>query len=259
MSRFTFGILGAILWTTLNLGHPFFGFLLGYIFGASTQMNGPSFQHRYHQAGRHSPEQTIFFHCVFSVMGYIAKKDGNISKKDINTAEFWMRHFKLTPAFRQEAIQAYYLGKSANFNLNETLDRLKFMAPFNPALLDTFIHIQLQTIMTSDGQISTQKRTLIEHLCQYLNRPMPFTSQNGHHQQQHYQTVNTQKAYQVLGLQKNASDAAIKSAYRKLRSQYHPDKLIAQGVPQEMIQAAQEKFQNIKDAYEAICRERKLQ
>jgi DnaJ like chaperone protein len=45
----------------------------------------------------------------------------------------------------------------------------------------------------------------------------------------------------------------LKKAYRKMMSQNHPDKLVAQGLPPEMIKLATEKTQKIQAAYEQIC------
>jgi len=60
----------------------------------------------------------------------------------------------------------------------------------------------------------------------------------------------------VLGIDKTASDAEVKKAYRRLMSQHHPDKLIAKGLPEEMIKLATEKTQKIKAAYEQIKKSR---
>jgi len=52
------------------------------------------------------------------------------------------------------------------------------------------------------------------------------------------------------------SDQEIKRAYRKLMSQYHPDKLIGQGVPEDMIKVATEQAQEIQVAYDLIKKHR---
>ena len=44
----------------------------------------------------------------------------------------------------------------------------------------------------------------------------------------------------------------IKRAYRKLMSQYHPDKLIGQDVPEDMIAMATEQVKEIQLAYDMI-------
>ena len=59
-------------------------------------------------------------------------------------------------------------------------------------------------------------------------------------------------AYQVLGVRAEASDREVKLAYRRLMSQNHPDKLVANGLPESMIEAAHERTRSILEAYEAI-------
>jgi DnaJ like chaperone protein len=44
----------------------------------------------------------------------------------------------------------------------------------------------------------------------------------------------------------------VKLAYRRLISQNHPDKLVANGLPESMIEAAHERTRSILEAYEAI-------
>ncbi len=46
-------------------------------------------------------------------------------------------------------------------------------------------------------------------------------------------------------------------AYRKLMSQYHPDKLAGQGVPEEMIKVATERSQEIQAAYDVVKKVRR--
>jgi DnaJ like chaperone protein len=59
-------------------------------------------------------------------------------------------------------------------------------------------------------------------------------------------------AYAILGVNKSASEAEIKTAYRRLMSQHHPDKLVSKGLPDEMIKIATEKTQEIRKAYDLI-------
>ena len=58
--------------------------------------------------------------------------------------------------------------------------------------------------------------------------------------------------YQVLGVAHAADEDEIKSAYRRLVRENHPDRLVAQGMPQEFIEIANEKLATINDAYERI-------
>jgi DnaJ like chaperone protein len=65
-------------------------------------------------------------------------------------------------------------------------------------------------------------------------------------------------AYKALGVSKESSDAEIKRAYRKLISQYHPDKLIGQGMPEDMIAMATEQAKEIQLAYDLIKKSRNM-
>jgi len=60
-------------------------------------------------------------------------------------------------------------------------------------------------------------------------------------------------AYQVLGVESGAPDAEVTLAYRRLVSQNHPDKLVANGLPQSMVEAAHERTRRILEAYEIIA------
>jgi DnaJ like chaperone protein len=61
-------------------------------------------------------------------------------------------------------------------------------------------------------------------------------------------------AYKILEITKSATDDEVKKAYRKMAKKYHPDKL--QGLGQEHLKGANEKFLNIQKAYEQIKKER---
>ena len=67
------------------------------------------------------------------------------------------------------------------------------------------------------------------------------------------------EAYKVLGVPQSASDAEVKKAYRRLTNQHHPDKLVAKGMPEEMVKLANEKTQEIRRAWERIRDHRKAQ
>ena len=60
-------------------------------------------------------------------------------------------------------------------------------------------------------------------------------------------------AYALIEVTPTANKQEVKRAYRRLISRNHPDKLIAQGLPQEMIKVANDKTQKILKAYELIC------
>ena len=56
----------------------------------------------------------------------------------------------------------------------------------------------------------------------------------------------------------SASDTEVKKAWRRLMSQYHPDKLIAEGMPEDMVKMATERTQEIQSAWEQVRKARGL-
>ena len=65
-------------------------------------------------------------------------------------------------------------------------------------------------------------------------------------------------AYEVLGVERNASSEAIRAAWLKLVREHHPDRHIAAGMPEEAIKIASDRLAHINAAYDVIARERGL-
>ena len=68
----------------------------------------------------------------------------------------------------------------------------------------------------------------------------------------------TDDVYAVLGLDRKASDEAVRARWKALMRENHPDSLASRGVPQAMIDAASDRVARINAAYDTIKRERKL-
>ena len=64
--------------------------------------------------------------------------------------------------------------------------------------------------------------------------------------------------YTVLGVAHDASDDDLKRLYRKLVREHHPDTLIAQGMPQEFVDVANDKLAAINSAYDRVAKQRGL-
>lgn len=58
--------------------------------------------------------------------------------------------------------------------------------------------------------------------------------------------------YAVLGVRPDAGDDEVRSAWRRLTKENHPDKLIADGMPQEFVDVATARMAAINSAYEEI-------
>ncbi|MCX7120333.1 MAG: co-chaperone DjlA [Gammaproteobacteria bacterium] len=208
------------------------------------------------QGGIHTHAQQVFFDSTFKIMGYLAKSDGHVTENEIRTARLIMSKMGLNDTQKEQAIHLFSIGKQANFNIDQTLSELRHVCLIQPALLQIFLDIQLQ-IATADGNLSPVKKQTLTYICAQLGI-QGFQFNSDEHQYQRRQqsqvsnTLSINEAYQILGISKGATPEEIKKAYRRLMSQNHPDKLIAKGLPPEMIKIATEKTQRIKKAYETI-------
>lgn len=252
------GLIGLVLAGPIGL---LVGILLGHVIdrSSSAQGQGKSGWSRF----RRTPVkdiQSTFFECTFKVMGHLAKSDGWVSEKDIQIARTIMNNLGLDAENKRLAIDFFTAGKQSDFNLDETLGKLKLVCWHQPALLQIFLETQIRMAYANE-QISPSKRTLLQHICKQLG--ISGLHFNFFEQQYGYQSSHSSsrgsiprneldEAYQLLSLKPSASVAEIKKAYRKRMSENHPDRLIAKGLPQGMIKIATEKTQKIKQAYETI-------
>jgi DnaJ like chaperone protein len=62
--------------------------------------------------------------------------------------------------------------------------------------------------------------------------------------------------YMVLGLAPNADAEEIRRVYRQLVAEHHPDRLIAKGVPEDLIDVATDRMKSINLAYQALTKPR---
>lgn len=255
-------VVGASLgWLTLGPLGLLLGFLVGGFFDRGFNLNSLSGGFNFNQAGVAQTQQT-YFQTTFEVMGHVAKSDGRISPQEIRAAESIMKKMRLNAQQRKRAIQYFSTGKNQDFNLSMALQRLKEACSRRRMLLQMFVEIQFQAAM-ADGQIGPNKQRILQTICQQLGvTPMHVrfadlfgaaAQAGGGQQYQPFRGKQTLDAdYQLLNVKLGATASDIKRAYRRQMSQNHPDKLIAKGLPEEMIKLATEKTQKIQAAYDRI-------
>ena len=212
--------------------------------------------------GSQEQAQAAFFTATFSVMGHIAKADGKVTQDEIQVAEQIFTHMKFNQEQRNAAIALFNKGKQDDFNLDEVLAQFKKECGRKITLIQMFMQIQLQAAY-ADGTKDPAEDKILKEICLALGYPVAMLSQLEamlFAQRRQYsdganQTTSPsdiENAYKVIGVSKNDSDAEIKKAYRRLMNQHHPDKLTSKGLPEEMIQIATDKSQEIQKAYQLI-------
>ena len=220
--------------------------------------------------GSQERTQAAFFTATFSVMGHIAKADGQVSPQEIHLAEQIMAQMHLSKDQRMAAIELFNQGKKNDFAIDDILEQFRKECRRKITLIQMFVEIQLQAAY-ADGVKDPAEERILRHICQVLGYPQTFLTQLESlifAQQRSYQysgagspqpssVFELKNAYKILGVSSSATDAELKKAYRKLMSQHHPDKLISKGLPEEMVEIATDKTQEIQKAYERIKDHRK--
>ncbi|WP_448565620.1 co-chaperone DjlA [Thalassotalea ganghwensis] len=258
-----FGFLFGLMLSKHLLG-ALIGLWLGHRFdkGMSFDFDGLNKAHE-------GERQQLFFYSSFAAMGFIAKADGRVSEHEIAFASAYMDKLGLDASMRQQAKDAFNEGKMAGFPIDETITKLKAICRSRHDLLLMFMEIQIQ-VAFADGQLGQEERGALHRIARILGfsareldklLEMIIAGAQFHQGQGKpgatASASQIENAYKLLGVSASASAQEIKKAYRKQMAQHHPDKLIAKGLPPEMLEVAKQKAQDIQAAYEVVSQAKK--
>lgn len=286
--KYITSILGFFLF-----GHSILGAILGFIVGSfiSFKLSGglignlSGFGNLGNISGLKTRRQSLFFETVFTLMGKLAKADGRVSEQEIEHVEQFMQQLNMSAEHRKQAISYFKTGANPAYAIEPLIQAFNAATATSPNLKQMLM-IYLIRVALADGQLHTNEADLLKNIAQQLGYSPQFLQQllamlrgqdqfsGGYYHSQSqssqysgykeqdtnthtHSTINAlDAAYQALGVSKNDSDAQIKKTYRKLVRQYHPDKLIGQGLPEAMIKEATERSKEIQAAYDLIKKSR---
>ncbi|MBU1620688.1 MAG: co-chaperone DjlA [Gammaproteobacteria bacterium] len=261
-------ILGALFgMALLKIPGLFIGLVIGHWFDKSY---GGVFASRggFNGFSRDKSEaQGIFRYNTFAVMGHIAKSNGVVTKSHIQQATVFMDQLGLTAAQKQEAQAAFRDGKEPDFPLLEQLAEFRSVYRTRPDVLLMFLEIQISTAYV-DLYLSSAEQKILTQVASALGiNLMQFEQMLSRYEAEARFAKNSSNgpgdaasrltdAYKILGISADSSEVQLKKAYKKLMAQHHPDKLMSQGLPPELMDVAKQKTQDIQAAYELIRKQR---
>jgi DnaJ like chaperone protein len=254
-----FKLIGTLIGFYL-LGFP--GAIIGYFLGSAVD------RYNAYGAGGVNPlssaqRQTVFVETLFILKGKLAKADGHISKDEIDHVEQFIQKMGMSAEHRQLAIDLFKRGAAPDFDYVLQLKQFVDVCG-NTHNLKQMLLVYLIVMALADGSIdSTEERLLID-IAQHLaydeaafRRLLDMVLNQSHFADGQATSASAlDDAYKALGVSKDSSDQEVKRAYRKLMSQYHPDKLMGQGVPEDMIAVATQQAQEVQVAYDLISKSR---
>jgi DnaJ like chaperone protein len=228
----------------------FFGAVAGYLIGSLLDLilmpkrNQNPFNTSFKRSNTVTPGD--FELNLLSLASLVIKADGNVSQTELD----YVRHY-FVQAYGKERANATFK------TFNEVIKKREISASKICAFLRPRLRYEVRlqvihflfNIAKADGHISEKEIEKIKEISRNFSI--------GLHDFQSIKAMfikSADSAYKILEVDKNATDAEIKKAYRTMVKKYHPDKLV--NMDEAYQKGAKEKFNQVQEAYEKLQRER---
>ncbi|WP_323843812.1 co-chaperone DjlA [Microbulbifer magnicolonia] len=204
--------------------------------------------------------QTVFIVTLFSMLAKMAKADGQVSKAEVQLIEdFMQNNLRLGAEDRSAAIKIFQNAKSDNYSIYDYAQQYRQLV-HNQAMRE-MVYRLLFAVAYADGELHAAEESILRriptelglHESIFAAMQAEFDHRapaSGHSLQQHYA---------VLECTPETSDRDLKLAYRRKAAEFHPDKIVSKGLPEEFMRYAEDQMKSITVAYETIAEARKRQ
>jgi DnaJ like chaperone protein len=197
--------------------------------------------------------QLTFFIAAFSMLAKMTKADGRVSEIEIKSIEDFMQ-IDLNLDDESKATARNIFREAVNSQEQFDAFALQFYSVFRaqPRLIELMMDV-LMRVSAADGKITHEEESLLLSAARIFN-----ISNSAYSNFKKRYVKETNKYYALLNCEEDCSDQEIKKQYRKLVTEFHPDKIQSKGLPEEFVKFANDKFIKIQEAYDHIKKERGL-
>jgi len=247
--KLTFGTLGLLFGGPLGaiagaaMGHM----LVDKKFGAPGQQTrsipGP-------EIGQAEQAQATYFISLFSILGKMSKIDGVVSRSEIDVVQGFINGLPMEEREKQFARQVFNEAKDSQYAIEDFADQLYGAIQAQPALVVSFFDL-LFKIAAADGKLHPAEENALKSIKLIFRLS---DEQYDDIKAVYFQELD--KHFKMLNCTPDSSIDEIKSNYKKLVKDFHPDKIISKGLPEEFIEFAEGRFREIQESYEKIAKER---
>jgi DnaJ like chaperone protein len=239
------------------LGGPF-GALLGAVAGHAVDMLREANLEQESSAGaqprpgdeRAATRQIAFTIAVIVLGAKMAKADGRVTREEITA---FREVFQVPPDELKYVGRLFDQARRDAHGFEPYARQIARMFPRRSKVLEELID-GLFHIAKADGRVSGEEETFLKRVAHIFG----FAETDFERIRQSHLGPSESDPYAILGVTRAASDAEIKSAWRRLIRETHPDRLIAKGMPKEFVDLATQKMARINAAYDQIAKERSL-
>jgi DnaJ like chaperone protein len=194
-------------------------------------------------------ENQVAFTVGVIVLGAkMAKADGVVTTDEVNA---FKAAFKVSNAEMKQAARVFNLAKRDVTGYEACAEQLVIVFKGNRKLLGDVLE-GLFHIAKADEALHPQEEQFLGQVAKRFG----FTDTEFRSIRARHVVDAKRNPYEVLGLEPSVSNEELKSQYRALVADNHPEKLIARGVPEEFVTIAIEKVASINEAYDAIAKQR---
>jgi DnaJ like chaperone protein len=201
-----------------------------------------------------SQAHNTFVFLLVNILVKIAQIDGKVTREEINTIHRFFQHnlhYGQSQLYWVKELVKEALTSSAT--MESLLYEFKKNFAYEPRLI--LLELIYQVLYTND-HVTEQELQMVGNIAAYLEindyeqQTIKAKFRHGYGSTGYAAAGRTDESryYDTLGLEPGADFTAIKSAYRKLSMQYHPDKVRHLG--DEFRKVAEEKMKELNVAYD---------
>ena len=240
------------------------GLALGHQFDRGFARHFDAFSRQGDNIGRVNED---FVRALFQTMGHLAKVDGRVTEEEIRAARSIMHRLNLSPGQARNAIDWFTAGKQPGFQPLPDVRQIRRAGARSAAQRALFVRLLLEVVLAKPT-LHKHERALLWTICTELDigrvelaqLEAMIRAQKGFRRSPagSAEADRVRRAYETLGLAADASNADIKTAYRRLMNKNHPDKIAAANPNAEMIAAAEKRTREVRGAYEMLKTRRSI-
>ena len=194
--------------------------------------------------------QIAFTIAIVALGAKMAKADGRVTPDEVAA---FKQVFTVAPEDMANVGRVFDLARKDIAGYEAYADQIGRLFKDNKPLLQDVLE-GLFHVATADSVLHPAEDQFLAEVA----RRFGFTDSEYAYVRAHFIEDGDADPWHVLSLTPDAGDAEIRSQYRRLVAENHPDKYIARGLPKEVIDIANRKLTAINAAYDAIARERGL-